>query len=223
MREYNREVYMRKCSVEGCSQKSKTRGYCSKHYQRKIKSGELKKLSKEDRFVPNKVIDIDKNTIGIVLEGKNKEIRGIAKINKKDYFLIKKERWHLTYYGYAAGTKTKKLMHLFLNPDWEHTDHINRDKLDNRRCNLRKCSHHQNTCNQPIRNCNTSGVVGVYWSSQRKKWQAFIKYKYKAISLGRYLEKEDAIRARILAEKKYYGEFAPQHKKYQHLIGGSIK
>ena len=53
-------------------------------------------------------------------------------------------------------------------------------------------------------------VIGVTWYKRDKKWESFITYEQKHIFLGRYDNKEDAIRARLLAEIKYFGNFAPQ-------------
>ena len=58
---------------------------------------------------------------------------------------------------------------------------------------------------------NKSGFIGVYFDKDRNKWVAFITIDYKQIKLGRFVEKEDAIKARLEAEFKYFGsEFAPQ-------------
>lgn len=58
-------------------------------------------------------------------------------------------------------------------------------------------------------------MAGVYWDNQKNKWKATIWVNYKNKYLGRYLDKDDAIRARLKAEAKYYGEFAPQQHLYE--------
>ena len=55
-----------------------------------------------------------------------------------------------------------------------------------------------------------SGVNGVYWDKSKNKWAANIRYDGKRYFLGRYIDKNDAVVARLLAEKKYYGGNAPQ-------------
>lgn len=63
----------------------------------------------------------------------------------------------------------------------ELTDHINRDKSDNRRCNLRVADKSLNSVNRGIRPDNTTGYVGVYkyypkqW--QEKKWRAIYTFR----------------------------------------------
>jgi hypothetical protein len=82
-------------------------------------------------------------------------------------------------------------------------DHINRDSLDNRLSNLRKTSYSVNTFNSKIRKDNTSDVSGVNLYPNGK-WQARIGHNGTRHSLGYYINKKDAIKARKLAEKKHY-------------------
>ena len=75
-------------------------------------------------------------------------------------------------------------------------DHKNRNKKDNRLCNLRKCTKSENALNSKIREDNTSGHTGVWYRKDTKKWVAEIKLNYKKISLGCYDIKKDAVSAR---------------------------
>ena len=59
---------------------------------------------------------------------------------------------------------------------------------------------------------NKSGVKGVSWSKKTKKWEAHIKFKKKKIHLGLYEHKQDAIKARKLAEEKYFEPVLEKHK-----------
>lgn len=58
----------------------------------------------------------------------------------------------------------------------------------------------------PIKS-NTSGVTGVRWDKNRNKWVASIIFKKKTYYLGRYKNKEDAIKARKEAEEKLIKPF----------------
>ena len=62
-----------------------------------------------------------------------------------------------------------------------------------------------------MRKDNTSGVTGVHWSKRNKRWIAQIWVKGEVISLGSYIHKEDAIKARQEAEDKYYRAFLEEH------------
>ena len=92
----------------------------------------------------------------------------------------------------------------------QYYDHINRDTLDNRRENLRPATNSENMRNRSLFSNNTSGVSGVWQRSDTKKWQAEVKVNKKRIYLGDFVNKYDAIVARLQAEADYYGEFAPQ-------------
>lgn len=93
-------------------------------------------------------------------------------------------------------------------------DHINGNTLDNRKENLRTCTRRENCRHRTkLAKNNTSGIHGVYWHTEKKKWQAKIKVNYKHKHLGYFITKEDAGRARKEAEIKYFGEFRSEMSK----------
>ena len=94
-------------------------------------------------------------------------------------------------------------------------DHISRNTFDNRKINIRKCTIQENTINHPVRTDNTSGVIGVSYHKKSCKWRAYININKKVRTLGCYFKFEDAVVARLKAEKQYYGEFAPQKHLYE--------
>ena len=132
-----------------------------------------------------------------------------ALVDDDDFDWLNQWKWQFTKNGYAGtdfgGRKNKKkiLMHRLINetPDSFVTDHVNRNKLDNRRNNLRTVTQRQNTLNSNLSKNNTSGHNGVDWYKNR--WVARIKFNYKNIYLGRFEKLEDAIAARKLGEQKY--------------------
>lgn len=83
-------------------------------------------------------------------------------------------------------------------------DHINRNPLDNRLSNLNIVTHAENSENKSINKRNKSGVAGVTWHKQRKKWRARINKQGKEYSLGLFESKQDAIEARKKAEKEIF-------------------
>lgn len=90
--------------------------------------------------------------------------------------------------------------------DGDIVDHINRNKKDNRKSNLRLVDKSVNAFNCGVRKSNKSGVTGVYFRKDTNRWQAEIKKDGKHISLGCYVDKETAIKAREKGETKYYGQ-----------------
>lgn len=137
--------------------------------------------------------------------------------DKDDYSKIKDHYWTTTSSGYVASYSNTIFMHkIVMNCGKEfEVDHINFNKLDNRKSNLRICTMETNQQNKPVLCTNTSGVSGVYFDTSRNKWCAFIGYSNKNYKLGFFINKEDAIKTRLLAEKKYYGEFSPQQHLYE--------
>lgn len=134
----------------------------------------------------------------------------------EDYDKIKDYCWceHILTNGFhklEAFSSTEKravTMHELLG--YKFYDHIDRNELNNRSCNLRPATHQENSCNKSLASNNTSGVSGVFYSNAHKKWVARIGFLNKRIYLGSFINKDDAIHARLQAEVKYYKEFAPQ-------------
>lgn len=87
-------------------------------------------------------------------------------------------------------------------------DHINGDKLDNQKANLRICTQQQNSFNSRTPNTNSTGVKGVYWCNKRLKWVAQIAYNGKTIPLGRYVDFQSAVEARLVKEKEIFGDYS---------------
>jgi hypothetical protein len=92
-------------------------------------------------------------------------------------------------------------------PNGMVVDHINGNPSDNRKQNLRIVTQHQNAMNARLNINNTSGTTGVSWDKENNKWIAAIGVNNKNIKLGRFINIEDAIKARKEAEDKYFGEY----------------
>lgn len=88
----------------------------------------------------------------------------------------------------------------------EVVDHINHNTLDNRKINLRVCTHRQNMRNQVKPKNNTSRFKGV--NKEKGRWRARILVDKKRLSLGMFENIFDAVFARREAEAVYYGEFS---------------
>lgn len=86
-------------------------------------------------------------------------------------------------------------------------DHINGNKEDCRKCNLRYATAQQNNRNRKVRKNNTSGYNGVQWNRWHKVWEVSIGIDYKRTYVGTSKDLNEAIRLRQEAEKKYYGDW----------------
>ena len=91
--------------------------------------------------------------------------------------------------------------------DHKNHPHGKRNKIDNRKCNLRRATDSQNAMNRHTHSNNTSGVKGVGWKKEYQKWCAYICKNYKQTHLGYFDNFEDAVMARKNAEKELFGEW----------------
>lgn len=131
-----------------------------------------------------------------------------AIVDEEDFAYLSLWKWHISSTGYAirkkegcpeSGKKTRKVifMHRVINqtPEKLDTDHINQNRLDNRKCNLRTATRSENNRNTPLHPNNTSGCSGVTWIETRKKWEAKVSVNGKGVFLGHHKEVDDAIKA----------------------------
>lgn len=132
-----------------------------------------------------------------------------------DAELILQHTWHIDGDGYAKAMIDGKMtrMHQLIGCKW--FDHIDRNKRDNRKRNLRKCTPLENTRNASIRADNTSGFIGVSWDKSMSQWRVQIVVDGEDIRLGYFSNKIDAIVTRLRAEKQYFKEFAPQRHLFE--------
>ena len=97
-----------------------------------------------------------------------------------------------------------RLSFLYMNGKFpEEVDHINHNRVDNRWVNLRSTTSTGNKRNLSMSRSNISGFTGVSWDDCNKKWRTKININGKTIHIGRFCNKEDAIKARKEANVKY--------------------
>lgn len=103
---------------------------------------------------------------------------------------------------YGAEYKSSILAFLYMEGYFPEycVDHINRTKDDDRWSNLRHVTHMCNNRNKSIGSNNKSGITGVRFRKQNKKWVAQITNNYKKTHLGYFDTKEEAALARYKAE-----------------------
>lgn len=85
----------------------------------------------------------------------------------------------------------------------DQVDHRNHIREDNRFVNLRETTNKENGKNHKMKCNNTSGITGVDWHRNVKKWRARIMVDDKDIHLGHFININDAAAARKVAESKY--------------------
>lgn len=153
-------------------------------------------------------------------------------VDDDDYEWLSVYQWTASWagQGWYAVRNTKRqgkwyglYMHRAImdEPVGVQVDHINRNRLDNRRANLRLATARQNHANKekaatyggkPV----SSKHKGVYWNAQRNLWQVSIKAPDKFKFLGRFPSETDAALAYNRAAEGYYGEFAVLNRVEDH-------
>ena len=148
-----------------------------------------------------------------------------AVIDDQDLALIEKAKnWspvrsgrHVYAIGYVGGKTVYMHRAIISAPKGMVVDHINGDSLDNRRENLRLCTHSQNLMNRGKTNANKSGYKGVRKISLLNKrtgkkyeyWVARITASGRVIDLGTFADPKEASEAYMEAAKKLHGDFVP--------------
>ena len=190
------------CNCEWCDKTAKFKGYCEKHYRQIKRLGGVRRT-----YWDKNEILMREHHAEIILYDKTNSEKGRAIIDLDDVERCKDYKWHLTEQGYVATTSNKKTLRLhrfiMITPDDMHTDHLNRNKLDNRKENLLICTQSENNKNKGVYSKNTLGKRGVSYRDGRYYVQ--IRFEYKNYHLGIFKELNDAIKARENAELKFYG------------------
>ncbi|MEP9196563.1 HNH endonuclease [Enterobacter kobei] len=116
------------------------------------------------------------------------------------------------YWRIACGKKcylAHRLAWFFCYGVWpKEIDHIDNNKLNNSIGNLREVTHQLNQLNMPLRSNNTSGVKGVNWDKNRKRWRARVIINGKYFTAGHFKEIADAEVAIRALREQVHGEFA---------------
>lgn len=112
-----------------------------------------------------------------------------------------------------GGGKNKVYLHRFIGDRMGlatglHVDHRSGNSLDDRRSNLRSATSTQNNQNARRRKDNTSGIKGVHFSRQMKRWQSYVGVGGRQKFLGQFSTKEEAVEAVTVARAKLHGDFA---------------
>lgn len=132
-------------------------------------------------------------------------------LDREDVELVSNYQWCVGIHGYvtSGAGKNQILLHRLVTKadSTVFVDHINRNRLDNRKSNLRICTAGQKAYNKEKLNTNTSGYKGVCLL-KNGKWQAQIGYDGRSIYLGIFPDAISAAKAYDKAALRLIGDFA---------------
>lgn len=142
-----------------------------------------------------------------------------ALVDLEDYKILSQRKWRYHSAGYAVGggnyyKKDRKIPNIYMHREilqvtgGVQVDHINGNRLDNRKSNLRICTQSQNKMNTKKNSRNKSGYKGVAWHKSSRTYQAYINFSKKFICLGYFHDPKKAAIVYNTAAKKYFGDFA---------------
>ena len=146
-------------------------------------------------------------------------------IDDEDFAMLNQYKWSMSSTGYPVrgeyspvDQKTRMVfMHREImglsKGDGKRVDHINENKRDNRRCNLRMATHAENMRNKGVQSNNKTGYKGVSIHNGTGKYIAMIGLNRKQIYLGLYETAEDAHKAYCEAARRLHGEFSNDGKR----------
>ena len=171
---------------------------CAKHYSQFKKFGYFRDTSPRTQRDKNNIV-IENNYAYIDLYDKSYNVIAKAIIDIEDISKVKNIKWRMNCNGYVINnSNTSMFLHRrILNTD-KMVDHINGNRLDNRKSNLRICNHSQNQMN--------ANYKGVYDYNER--YIAKIKLNGKQKHIGVFDIYEEALYARWFAERIVFKEFA---------------
>lgn len=132
-----------------------------------------------------------------------------AIVDDEDFEFLSQWNWYyLNGYAVRSFKGSKILMHRVINktPDYLQTDHINRNRLDNRKINLRNATVSENQTNR-LSLYNTTGYRGVF-RGKGGAWRVRIQVKGEKINIGSFKSIKEAAIAYNKKALEIYGDFA---------------
>lgn len=156
----------------------------------------------------------------VTIKIKHRQVRkAIHKVivDDEDAAMVNSHTWgmvgeYVAWTQKVGKTSIKRYLYrMLMNPSKDLTvDHINHNKLDNRRSNLRVCTLKENNKNRKVQNLEncTSKYKGVWWNKKRNIWTVQISINNKTTYVGVSKNEEEAAKLYDNAVRKHYGKFA---------------
>lgn len=182
---------------------------CGKHYTQYIKYGHF--LDQDQKSIQDaNEYEITPEGVYIYTFNRRGEPSGRFMIDLDDLEKVLAKKWRFWKGCFMTGNTKPIQIHRFLLDVYDENlvvDHINGDRSDNRRRNLRITTQQKNLINKGMMTNNSSEIAGVWYDKERRKWVAEIRINNIKCQLGRYQRKELAVFARYYSELVVFKEF----------------
>ena len=201
-----------RCVAPGCTREARhatPQRTCDKHYHHLVRFGRFLERTRFDR----NEFEVDGDVARMYVYDRSGQRRGVVLLDAEDVPRVSALKWAISSTnGYVVCASRGLLLHRFIMnaPPGVQVDHINRDKLDNRKANLRLCTPSQNQFNRERYGRRRKGVglpKGVYYYPSRSKpWVAHFT-AYGKTRVKCFTSMEEAVAWRLEQERLHHGEF----------------
>jgi hypothetical protein len=134
-----------------------------------------------------------------------------AYVDAGDYEELNRRRWRV-FNGYAGRSEKGKIVYMHRQimqpPEGMIVDHINRNRLDNTRGNMRNITRSENQANMGKRAGTSSIYKNVVYVKDKGKWVARMVFMGLRISLGYHADEAEAARAYDRMAVALFGDIA---------------
>jgi len=201
------------CMVPGCDRVLCAHNYCQRHYDQFKYWGRILGRTSHD---PNE-IRVDGGVAFIALYTNDQKIIAETVVDADDVGRVSTKKWCLISSGYVVSGENQEYIRLsrfIMNETRKgvEIDHRDRDKLNNRKYNLRPATRSQNRANSGKQKDSANPFKGVFFRKNPGKWEASICRDYKRHYLGYFDNPKGAAIAYDEAAVRLNGEFACTNK-----------
>lgn len=195
------------CFISLCEKSVHAKNMCARHYYQILRKGQISGSNSRTRYDPNEII-IEDDICKIGVYDNKGYLKANAIIDLEDLGKIKGIKWSQLPNGVISNKQFGYLHRRIMGYPEEFVDHKDRNRLNNRKTNLRLCTNAENVRNGGIRINNTSGYKGVSWFPNLKKWVAGITLNYRKLHIGYFDSKIDAANAYDRMAEKLHLDYA---------------
>jgi len=158
---------MKLCSVIDCNSTVYAKELCKRHYYQVRKFGAVKRTKFDCQ-----IFEIHNGDCEILLYNNRGEFVSKTVVDASDSSRVSGHKWHMLGSGYVQSSTAGRLNRYILGCSDPNVfvDHIDRDKLNNRKSNLRVCTNSENLYNMKSKRKYKVYILAVVCGLPRLEW-----------------------------------------------------